>query len=299
MMRACAIASAVLLLASGAGVAPRLHAAGPDEAPKLAPVGAAPEIEAGFHLLYELKFPEARAKFASWEKLHPEDPLGSVSEAAGYLFEEFYQQGVLTSDFFLNDKRLLGGIEGKPDAKRKAAFSEAVGRARDIARRRLKANASDADALFALTLATGMQADYAGILERRHTEGIRLIHESESLAKQLIALRPDSADAYLALGAANYIIGCLPAHQRFFLWFGGIHGDRIAGMQQLRIAAKKGHYLRPYAKILLALAALREKQENVARAQFTDLTREFPDNPLFARELAKLNHQPMPSYITR
>jgi len=130
-------------------------------------------------------------------------------------------------------------------------------------------------------------------------EGVRLIRESESLAKQLIALRPDAADAYLALGAANYIIGSLPAHQRFFLWFGGIHGDRIAGMQQLRIAAKKGHYLRPYAKILLALAALREKQENVARGQFTDLTREFPDNPLFARELAKLNHQPMPSYITR
>src|SRR5260370_20019011 len=175
MMRVCAIASAVLLVASGAGAPPRLHAAGPDEAPKLAPVGAAPEIETGFHLLYELKFPEARAKFASWEKLHAEAPLGSVSEEAGYLFEEFYQQGVLTSDFFLNDKRLLGGIEGKPDAKRKDAFSEAVGRARDIARRRLKANASDAEALFALTLATGMQAEYAGILERPHTEGIRLI----------------------------------------------------------------------------------------------------------------------------
>src|SRR6266849_9930270 len=117
MMRVCAIAPAVLLLASGAGVPLRLHSAGPDEAPKLAPVGAAPEIEAGFHLLYELKFPEARAKFASWEKLHPEDPLGSVSEAAGYLFEEFYQQGVLTSDFFLNDKRMLGGLERQSEAK--------------------------------------------------------------------------------------------------------------------------------------------------------------------------------------
>jgi len=112
-------------------------------------------------------------------------------------------------------------------------------------------------------------------------------------------VRPDAADAYLALGAANYIIGCLPAHQRFFLWFGGIHGDRVAGMNQLRLAAKKGHYLRPYAKILLGLAALREKQEDVARMQFSDLAREFPDNPLFARELARVNHKPMPSYITR
>src|SRR5260370_40128685 len=133
-MRACAIASAVLLLASGAGVAPRLHAAGPDEAPKPAPVGAAPEIDAGFHLLYELKFPEARAKFASWEKSHPEDPLGSVSTAAGYLFEEFYQQGVLTSDFFLTDNRLLGPIQRNPDAKRNPPFTNAFAPARPIAR---------------------------------------------------------------------------------------------------------------------------------------------------------------------
>jgi hypothetical protein len=299
MMQVRSIASILLLFASAATAMPRLRAAGPDDAPKPAPVGAAPEIEAGFHLLYELKFPEARAQFVSWEGSHPEDPMGSTAKAAGYLFEEFYQQGVLTSDFFLNDKRLLGGIEGKPDEKRKAAFNEAIVRARDIAKQRLKTNSSDADALFALTLATGMQADYAGILERRHLEGIRLIKESETLAKQLIALRPDAADAYLALGAANYIIGCLPAHQRFFLWFDGIHGDRIAGMEQLRTAAEKGHYLRPYAKILLGLAALREKRVDVARTQLSDLAREFPDNPLFARELAKINHQQMPSYVTR
>lgn len=285
-----------------AGIAPcgaQLGAGLTDDGPKAAPVSPALEIEAGFRLLYELKFSEARGEFASWEKNHPEDPIGSVSNAAGYLFEEFYYQGVLSSDFFLNDKRLLGGIEGKPDAKRKAAFNEAIVRARDIAKRRLKANASDADALFALTLATGMQADYAGILEKRHIESLRLIKDSETLAKQLIAVRPDAADAYLALGAANYIIGCLPAHQRFFLWFGGIHGDRVVGMDQLRLAADKGHYLRPYAKILLGLAALREKQEDVARTQFSELAREFPDNPLFERELARVNHKPMPSYITR
>lgn len=299
MMRARAIASAVLLFASMAAVALRLHAADADDTPKPAPVGAAPEIEAGFHFLYELKFPEARAQFASWEKSHPEDPMGSVSIAAGYLFEEFYQQGVLSSEFFLNDKRLLGGIEGKPDEKRKAAFNEAVARARDLARPRLRANPSDADALFALTLATGMQADYASILQRRHIEGLRLIKDTEVMAKRLIALRPDAADAYLSLGAANYIIGCLPAHTRFFLWFGGIHGDRILGMEQLRRAAEKGHYLRPYAKILLALAALREKKEDVARAQLTDLTNEFPENPLFARELARLTQQKMPGYIRR
>jgi hypothetical protein len=43
-----------------------------------------PEIEAGFHLLYELKPVEARTQFEAWQKSHPEDPLGIASEAASY-----------------------------------------------------------------------------------------------------------------------------------------------------------------------------------------------------------------------
>ena len=65
-----------------------------------AEVSDAPELDAGFHLLYELKPEEARAKFAAWRASHPEDPLGSAADAASYLFEECYRQGVLTSDFF-------------------------------------------------------------------------------------------------------------------------------------------------------------------------------------------------------
>ena len=55
------------------------------------------------------------------------------------------------------------------------------------------------------------------------------------------------------------------------------------------IAADHGHYLRPFAKILLALAALREKKKDVATTQLTELVAEFPENPLFVSELAKLH----------
>lgn len=248
-----------------------------------------PQIEAGFHLLYELKFPEARAQFSSWQKAHPDDPLGSTSEAASYLFEEFYAQGVLTSEFFLDDKLLLGGIARKGNEGRRAAFLAANQRAQDLARRQLKSDPRDTEALFALTLSTGMQADFAGLIEKRQLESLRFVRKAQSYAKDLLALSPDSADAYLTLGAANYIIGCLPAHKRFFLWFGGVHGDRLAGMQQLEIAAIHGHYLRPFAKILLALASLREKQDALARTLLEELVGEFPQNPLFASELEKLS----------
>jgi len=72
---------------------------------------AVPELSAGFDLLYEQKFAEARQIFASWESRNLEDPFGEVAVAASYLFEELYLHGVLTSDFFLNEKRFLHGID--------------------------------------------------------------------------------------------------------------------------------------------------------------------------------------------
>jgi predicted Zn-dependent protease len=94
------------------------------------------------------------------------------------------------------------------------------------------------------------------------------------------------------LGAANYIIGSLPGLKKFFLGFAGIHGEKKAEIQQLEIAADHGHYLRPFAKILLAMAALREKKPEVARTQLNELIVEFPENPLFAGKLAKLQVSP-------
>jgi hypothetical protein len=96
-----------------------------------------PELDAGFRLLYELKFSEARAQFEAWQKSHPQDPLGYASEATSYLFEECYRQGVLTSDFFLDNKRFLGEIPLKPDPQLRAAFFASDQRAQDPAQLKL------------------------------------------------------------------------------------------------------------------------------------------------------------------
>jgi hypothetical protein len=218
----------------------------------------APALDAGFRLLYELKPAEARAQFAVWQASHPEDPLGSASEAASYLFEECYRQGVLTSAFFLDNKRLFGKIAIKPDPEVRNAFFAADLRAQKLARVRLETHPDNANALFAMTLSVGMQADYASLIEKHQLESLRMIREADQFAKRLLTVAPDAADAYFTLGAANYIIGSLPTLKRFFLHLKGISGDKRDGIQQLEIAAERGRYLRPFAKILLGLAALRE-----------------------------------------
>jgi len=245
-------------------------------------------VEAGFHLLYQLKFQQARQQFSEWEKQHPDDPMGYSAEAASYLFEEFNDQGVLTSEFFLDDRRLLGGIPGRPDDRLGAAFHQAVDRAQKLGESRVERDPRDVSGLLAMTMTNGMLADYSSLIEKRQMATLHLLGVSEGFAKRLLAVDPGAGDAYVALGVSNYILACLPAYKRFFLRLGGVHGDKAVGMHQLEQAVATGNYLQPYAELLLALTSLREKEPERAQALLAQLSSEFPQNPLFARELAKL-----------
>jgi hypothetical protein len=248
-------------------------------------------LETGFRQLYELNFEGARDQFLSYQKLQPSDPLGKAAEAASYLYEEFNDKGVFTSEFFLNDSKLLSGVDGKPSANRNDAFLEADHEARQMARQWLQSKPEDPRGLLALTLADGMESDYDGIIEKKQLASLSLMRQAEREANALLAIDPNAQDAYVALGASNYIIGCMPGVKRAFLWFGGVHGDRAKGMQEMQMAADHGHYLQPFAKILLALACEREHQMNRARKLLTELAAEFPANPLYVHEIALLDHR--------
>jgi hypothetical protein len=256
-----------------------------------------PELEDGFHGLYVQKFPEAREIFQKWVNDHPDEPFGQVAIAASYLFEEFYLQHVLTSDYFLNDKRFLGGITGTPDPSRIQGFQSAVARARALAFQRLKKNSRDPEGLYVLTLAAGMESDAYSMLLKKHYDALKHLKEANVNAELLLQQRPDANDAYVALGCANYIIGSLPASARFLLWFGGIHGDKQLGMQQVQKTVDGGRYLKPFAQILLALSARREKQDVLAQKVLKDLTEEFPGNPVYIAEYEKALGRPIPAFI--
>lgn len=272
------------------------HAGDEPSRPAASPgLSQVPELSDGFTLLYTQHFPEARTTFSEWAAAHPAEPFPQAALAASFLFEELYRQGVLTSDFFLNEKRFLKGIEGKPDAERMKQFREALTKTRSLAKARLAESPKDPEALFALTIAAGMESNANAILEKKQLDALKLIKEANQDAKQLLAQRPDALDANVALGCANYIIGSLGAGTRFMLWFGNIHGDKKLGMVQMQDAADKGRYLKPFAKILLALAARREKQNELAQRLLKELTDEFPTSDLFAAEYAKAMGRPIPA----
>jgi hypothetical protein len=254
-----------------------------------------PDLKNGYRLLYEQKFPEARAVFEEWAAKNPTEPFGQVSIAASYLFQEFYLQRVLTSDYFLDDKRFLGGITGTPNAERIKAFEEATAKARALAAVRLKKNKRDPEGLYAMTLSAGMQSDADSMLLKKHYDALKHLKEANANAEILLADHPDAYDVYVAPGVAYYVIGSLSGSARFILWFGGIHGDKALGMSKVEKTAENGNYLKPFARILLALSARREKKNELAIKNLKELTEEFPGNAMYETEYAKALGRPVPS----
>jgi hypothetical protein len=250
--------------------------------------GAGSALDRGFAGLYNLDFDGAQKDFGAWETEHPDDPVGPVSEAAGILFSEFDRLGVLESQFYENDDAFTDRPKLSADPRLRDHFHEAIQRAENLAHSRLAQDARDPDALFALTLSSGLQADYAALIEKKNLSSLHFTKEASARAQQLLAVCPDCYDALLATGFSKYIIGSMAAPVRWILRMGGLPADKQGGIADLQITAKHGHYLAPFARILLAMAYVREKDKPHAVELLAGLGREFPNNPLFPREIARL-----------
>jgi hypothetical protein len=245
-------------------------------------------LDRGFSGLYNLDFSAAQKDFSSYQAQHPDDPIGPVSEAAGFLFSEFNRLGVLEMQFFDSDAAFAARSKLSPDPILKGRFQAALDHAQTLAHARLNRNAEDRDALFALTLANGLQADYAALIEKHNLASLRYTKEASARAQQLLAICNDCADALVATGFSKYLIGSMSAPVRWLLRMGGLPGDKQAGIADLQTTAAHGHYLAPFARVLLAIAYVRDKDKARALEVLKGLRAQFPGNTLFPREIARL-----------
>jgi hypothetical protein len=256
-------------------------------------IASAVSLDHGFSLLYNLDFARAHQVFLSWQQEHPDDPMGPACDAAGFLFSEFNRLGVLESQFYADDKTFDARKKLAPDPTVREHFYAALDQADVRARSRLAKNPKDRDALLALTMSSGLKADYAGLIEKRNLASLHYTKEATAWAQQLQAVDPECYDAHLATGVSQYIIGSMAAPIRWLVRLGGVAGDKQKGIAELQLTAQRGHYLAPFARILLAIAYVREKDKSRARELLVSLRNEFPQNSLFTQEIARLDTQPL------
>jgi hypothetical protein len=246
-------------------------------------------LDDGYRDMYNLQFDQAHHSFATWEREHPQDPLGPASDAAAYLFAEFNRLHVLEFELFTDDQKLAHQSKLLPDPAVRQAFDAQLAKAEQLADAALQRDPQDSNALFAKALRLGLRGDYTALIEKRYLTGLGYMKQGRVIAEHLLARNPDYYDAYLAIGIENYLLSLKPAPLRWLLRLDGAETDRAMGIAKLKIVAQRGHYLLPYARLLLAVAALRDHNRDQARALLQGLAREFPRNQLYTEELAQLD----------
>lgn len=245
-------------------------------------------LEAGYRQMYDLQFAEAHKTFSAYERAAPSDPVGPASNAAAYLFAEMDRLNILQSEFFTDDDNFRHPKKLSPDRGTRQAFDAELARSGQLSESILSNAPRDHNALFAAVLSAGLRADYDGLIEKRNLSALSSIKAGRMTAEKLLAIDPQFYDAYLAVGVENYMLSLKAAPFRLFLRLAGAETDRETGLQRLRLTAENGHYLKPYARLLLAVAALRGKDRGTARDILRDLTKQFPDNHLYREELTRL-----------
>lgn len=249
---------------------------------------AGPDVANGYRQMYNLDFNTAHSTFERYEQQNPNDPLAHVSNAAAYLFAEFDRMHVLEMELFADNSKFENRKKVPPDPATKSAFERELHTADQISLDRLAKTPQDPEALFAQILANGLRGDYAALVEKRNLASLSYMKMSRGKAEQLIGEDPNCYDAYLAVGVENYLLGINPAPVRWMLHMTGAQTDKTQGLQKLHLTAEKGYYLAPFARLLLAVAAVRDKDMQTARNLLGGLAREFPQNHLYSLELERL-----------
>lgn len=239
--------------------------------------------------MYNLQFQAAHQTFHRFEAAHPDDPLGPVSDAAAYLFYEFDRLKILRSDFFTSNSKLLNGKPVKPEPDAKQHFEADLAKSKQLADAILAHHPDEERALFANVLRLALQADYDALIDKRYSQSLNEIKQARNEAAKLLAKHPHCYDAALAAGVENYLLSQKPAPIRWFLRLTGAQTDKQKGLADLRLVAEKGNYLKPYAKVLLAIAALRDNNKQSAKKLLAELAQQFPQNDLFQQELKRLS----------
>jgi hypothetical protein len=252
-------------------------------------------LDGSFHAMYNLQFDQAFQRAEQAKALSKDDPLPWVAQACAVLFREFDRLKILRSEMFSSDDNFDArpAYSWLPDARKQ--FDDALGHAEKLAQALLNSNKNDVKALFAMVLVNGLQADGAALITKKNMTALSYIKTSTGYAERLLALSPGYYDAYVATGMGKYIIGGKSAPVRWILRLGGLKGDQEQGVKELTLVAERGRYLAPFARILLAFNDLRLKNKSAARQKLASLHDQFPSNPLFAQEIAKLDNRSMGS----
>jgi hypothetical protein len=238
----------------------------------------------GYEALYNLDYQTARARFQKMIELAPDHPAGPQCMASSLWVQQLNRSWELKATLYST-----GAItESKSQVDRKQAdeFRKWIRQAKALSQARLRKDPRDVEALYFLGAAEGLEASWAGGVERKFMAAFRAGKESVEHHREVLKLAPDFRDAELTIGLMNYIIGSLPLPTKMLVATMGVRGSKKRGLETLQRVAAEGKWARDVARVLLVDLYKRETRWEDAAQVGRELAAKYPRNYLFKLQVA-------------
>ncbi|MGC8793808.1 MAG: tetratricopeptide repeat protein, partial [Bryobacteraceae bacterium] len=210
-----------------------------------------PLIQKGFDHFYNLEYDEAIAAFRQYVARHPQEARGYNHLAQSILYREMYRTGALETELVSGSNPFLRRPKMNPSPQDQKEFEDAIQRAMELSRARLRENPRDTQALYTLGVAHGLRANYNFLVRKAWMDALRDVTQSRKLHNRVTELDPSFVDARLVQGVHEYVVGSLPWHWRTVGFLIGFRGNKQTGIKILREVAEKGDVNKYDAKVLL------------------------------------------------
>jgi hypothetical protein len=238
----------------------------------------------GYEALYNLDYHGARKKFQQMIDIAPDNPAGAECYASSIWIQQLNEAWELKATLYSTDADSNG--DAKVDRRQTEEFRKWIRRTKLLSQARLQRDPRDVEALYFLGAAEGLQAAYAGGVERKFMAALRAATSSVDHHREVLKLSPQFHDAELTIGLQNYIVGSLPLPTRMLVGTMGVRGSKKRGLEILERVSREGHWARDIARVLLVDLYKREKRWADAIKVARELSEKYPRNYLFKLQTA-------------
>ena len=238
----------------------------------------------GYEALYNLDYEGARKRFQKMIDLAPDHPAGAQCYASSLWLQQLNEAWELQATLYSNDAY----EKGKPQLNRTHVeqFRKWIRTSKQLSQARLKKDPRDVEALYFLGAAEGLEAAFAGGVERKFRAALRSGTDAADHHKEVLKLSPEFRDAELTIGLLNYVIGSLSLPVKMLAATMGVRGSKKRGLEALERVATEGKWARDPARVLLIDLYKREKRWTDSFEVSRQLSEKYPRNYLFKLQMA-------------
>src|SRR5262245_55642602 len=241
------------------------------------------KIEATYRATYNLDQDQALAAARSAVASAPEESRAHRALAAVLWFEIIFERGAVTVDHYLGGLSRSQLTPTAPPTDLDREFKQELGRAIELATRRVNANPRDVQAKYDLGAAYGLQASYLASVEGSMTSAFMSARRAFDVQEEVLTIDPKEVGAGVVVGTYRYVVSGLALPSRVLAYMVGCGGGKERGIALLE-AATRDEDSHVEAKTALVLIYTREGRHTDAMRLVGELATEFPRNRLFVLE---------------